>query len=408
MPKINRQESSLLDRRDTESSAHPVPSAAHHTTEGLGNSTPTLVLITENSEIAGLRDDWHRLLPKDSAPFSTFEWVSAWYHSFEGKCDEILIFVAVRDGRSIAILPCYRDGRKIRLAGDITCDYQDLVAESQEDSLAAMNLIFDWLNTERPGSEFFFEKVSSRGFLMSALEEFSPDDSGVLLFRKNYMPCPCVTLPGSLEEYLLSIPRKPRSEFRRVVNRLEREMPDAAIEIWKGKDVVRGHLTKAANFHVKHFRKGGDSPLADPRLIAMLHHIAGSEEVGLRVSVLRNGDSLMAVDFGFCRGGSFYGYLTDFDETYSHLSPGRCLFVKRIDHWIHEENITTLDLLGGGEKYKKGYTGGEFYQVSTIRILPRNPLGRVRFTIIQLNRACRQLAKKIISITSRIRKPKRG
>jgi len=408
MLEVDSLKNDLVDRGTPDPASGVLEPSAHHTSAPLERAGRELSLITRTSEISSLRNDWRRLLPKESSPFSTFDWVNTWYHAFEDHCNEILVFVITQGNKTKSILPCYRQGRKIRLAGDITCDYQDLIVGNEYDAFESLSLIFEWLNIERPGSELYFKKVSSRGALMRALDAFSSSDSGIFLFRKNFMPCPCVKLSGSLEEYLQSIPRKPRSEFRRVVNRLEREVPDAEVVIWKGEDVVRGQLTRAAEFHVRHFRKGGESPLADPRLIALLHHVAGSDEVGLRVSVLRNGEDILAVDFGFCRGGSFYGYLTDFDESYSHLSPGRCLFIKRIDHWIHQEKITTLDLLGGGEKYKKGYTGGEFYQVSTVRIQPRNFVGGVRFAMIRSNRALRQIVKKVILVFSKLRNRKGG
>lgn len=353
-------------------------------------------VLTDLEEVAELQEDWNCLLSENAAPFSCFDWVMAWYRCFADECDEILVFVATRPGEVIAIFPCYRKGRKVRLAGDITCDYQDAIAASKDDAAIALTRIIEWLGEKRRNRELYFQKISNRGLLGQALESCQSADITNLFFRKKLMPCPCVQLTGSKEEYLQTLPRKSRSEFRRVVNRLDREIPGAVIEILDKETIVGEHLKKAADFHVNHFRKKGESPLADSRLVSLLNSVALSDEVGLRVSWMREGDSLMVVDFAFCRGGTFYGYLTDFDQSYSKLSPGRCLFIKRIDYWIQQEGINRIDLLGGGEKYKKGYTEGDRYRVDTVRIMSGTIGNRIRWSFLNLDKWIRKRVKALI------------
>src|SRR5690606_13961977 len=119
---------------------------------------------------------------------------------------------------------------------------------------------------------------------------------------------------------------------------------------------------------------------------------------GFQLSFLTMGCALLAVDFGFVRGGRYYGYLTAFHETYSRLAPGKCLLWKRIDRWVAEDGVRTLGFLAGDEHYKRGFTGGTAYRVWSMRLMPDDFRNRVRQAGLESNKQFRRLAKRALGM----------
>ncbi|HRQ90779.1 MAG TPA: hypothetical protein PLA50_18460, partial [Bacteroidia bacterium] len=71
---------------------------------------------------------WRGFVSPEAPPFQTYAWNLAWYRTYSGGRLQPLVFELRQGDRTAAILPCYRDGRILRLAGDRICDYQDAIA----------------------------------------------------------------------------------------------------------------------------------------------------------------------------------------------------------------------------------------------------------------------------------------
>ena len=339
---------------------------------------------------------WRRLTRDEASPFQTFTWNLAWYRGYAAAPGVPAVFELRRSGETVAILPCYFAGRTLRLAGDSICDYQDIITADDAVVLPALELVMDWLKREARRSHFHFEKLSSEGLLFRALHEPTATAGENLVFEKHFAPCPYVSLEGGLEGYLASLPRKTRQDLRHSLKRLEKETPGARVVKLNSFSIRVDDLENAAGFHIGHFRKEGVSPFEDRRLIELLGFAAKDPNVGFQLSFLANQDDLLAVDFGFVRGGRYYGYLTAFDPAFARLAPGKCLLLRRIDGWVKEDGVHTLDFLAGDEHYKKGFTGGAAYQVWTMRLMPRDLRNRARRFGLESNKRFRRLAKHVL------------
>jgi len=369
---------------------HPPPFAWCYS----GAPSPfTVRAIESEGELDRLEPTWSKLLPPTAPPFATFAWNRAWYRHFADAYDRPLVLEVSRAGAPVAILPCYREGRRIRLAGDVICDYQDIVAPDEVSAIAGLRAAFRWMERETPGSRFFFLKLSSEGWLhrLVARRRALPVDA--LSFLKRYAPCPVVDIAGGLDAYLASRPRRVRQDFRRALKRLDREAPRARVEIDRGLGIRVDDFHRAADFHVEHFRRSGVSPLADERLRGLLAEVSKAPEVGLHLSVLRDIDELLAVDFGFVRAGRYYGYLTAFDPVHRRLAPGKCLLLRRIDEWVKEDGVEVLDFLAGDERYKTEFTDGEGYAVHSAHLMPAGLAHRLRRSTLVADRQLRTAAK---------------
>lgn len=352
-------------------------------------------MIEDFDGIDRIENEWRALTPENAAPFLTFSWNRAWFRVYREDCGTPAIFRVQENGVTTAILPCYRKGNVFRLTGDNICDYQDIITQSEESAKMAVSTLLLWIRKNAKRCHFHFEKLSSEGRLYPALFGKSRN-SNSLLFEKPYAPCPYVDLQGGLENYLASLPRKMRGDLRRAMNRLDREAPVARVTICRDFDIRVKDLESAAAFHAEYFRKDGRSPLADPRLVSLLGEVAKDPDVGLHLSHFTDQTETLAVDFGFARGGRYYGYLGGFNSNFRKLAPSKCLLLSRIDQWVAEDGVEILDFLAGDEGYKKGFTGGEEYQVHSVRLMRKGPAWRCLSFFLEADKRARSVAKLVL------------
>ena len=357
---------------------------------------PRLHVHRDPASIDSLEEAWRILTPSDAAPFLTFSWNRAWYRSYTGPRARPLLFELVVGDETVAILPCYRDGRAIRLAGDRICDYQDILAADDAAVRTMIREVMAWLAREGSGAHLHFEKLSGEGALHRALHQPGGTPEGTLSFEKSYAPCPYADLGDGLAGYLSSLPRRTRQHLRNSLSRLEREAPGAKVRVVRGLGVKVDDLETAAHFHVVHFTKAGRSPLGDPRLVEFFERIAKDPDVGFQLAFLEHEGALLAVDFGFVRGPRYYGYLTAYDPAAARLAPGKCLLLLRIDRWVKEDGVRILDFLAGDEPYKRDYTGGRAYRVWSMRLMPPGLRHRAMHLGLQSDRRFREFAKKLL------------
>jgi len=344
----------------------------------------------------GLESAWRRLTAPEASPFQTFAWNHAWYRTYALGRVKPLLFEWRRGGETVAILPCYREGKTIRLAADRICDYQDVIARDTDEVAALLAAVLEWVAAQGHGGQCRFEKLSSRGLLYRQLHAVGGMPDHALCFEKSFAPCPYADLRGGLENYLGGLPRKLRQDYRHSLNRLEREAPDVRVSILRDFEIRVDDLWNAAAFHIEHFRKDGESPFADHRLIDLFGRVAKDPECGFQLAFLTLYGDLLAVDFGFVRGGCYYGYLTAFDEAFGRLAPGKCLLLKRIDRWISEDGVHTLDFLAGDEEYKRGFTGNVAYHVWSMRLMPDDFRNRLRRAGLESDKQLRRFAKRAL------------
>ncbi len=348
--------------------------------------------------LESLEGAWRALTPPSAAPFQTWGWNVAWYRSYADRRMRPLLFERRLGGVTVAILPAYREGRAVRLAGDRICDYQDAIALDRVEAAALLRQAQGWLSASGGGGPFRFERVSSEGLLRSLLGDATMRPGASLIFEKSSAPCPCADLCGGLEGYLASLPRRTRQDFRHSLKRLEKEAPEAEISILRDYEIRVEDLCAAASFHAENFRRAGRSPLGDPRLLALLGQVAKDPEVGLQLAFLRRGGDTLAVDIGFARAGRYYGYLTAYDPAHGRLAPGKCLLLKRIDRWVEEDGVATLDFLAGDEAYKRVFTGDRHYRIWSMRLMPDGPGNRLRLAALETDKGLRRLAKRVLGI----------
>lgn len=374
--------------------------ALHHPLPGdicaTGDDALRVRIVETVEEIEKLDLPWRRLTGERSAPFQTFTWNLAWYRHFLPGYDSPMVFLLERDEEITAILPCYRKGRQIRLAGDQHGDYQDMITADHDTAFRALAAVFTKVKTDFPAYSFYFWKISSEGFLHAYFNAGDAQTDEMLIVSKKHAPCPTVRIQGGLKSYLDSLPSRRRQDMRRSLKRLDKAMPTCRVEILRGDEIRVSDLENVAEFHDDHFRKDGVSPLREAALLGMLGEASKDPEVGLHVSALIDQGEMVAVDIGFVRGRKYYGYLTGFDPEFRSLAPGKCLLLNRIDTWTKEDGVEVLDFLSGDEPYKTGFTHGESYDVESVHWMRNRVRSRAVQASIVAGNFGRKVAKKAL------------
>ncbi len=347
-------------------------------------------------DIERLEEEWKQLVPDSASPFQTFGWNRAWLLHASDYVDEVLIFTLRSEAGVEAILPCYRKGKEIRLIGDPTCDYQEVITQSFESARRIVTSVLKWLEREARSCRLVFDRLPEEGHLYHALEAARKSRSNFFHYKKRFFPCPFVDLGGGLDEYLLARPSKVRGDRKRAIRRMEKKFPDARVDIYRGSEIDQKIFDRATGFHLEHFRKKAANPLEEGPLRNILKEVISDPDVGLQVALLQTGDQLMAVELGFARGSRFYGFITAFDAAYRSVAPGKYSVLRRIDEWVKVDGVKTLDLLAGDESYKKGYTDGQCYWVGSVQVMPKRPTNFFRYVALELNKGAREVAKAVL------------
>lgn len=348
----------------------------------------------EFAEIEALENAWRTLTPAGSNPFQTFAWNQACYRLYAGTTQRPLLFELRDGGDTVALLPCYREGRAIRLAGDRVCDGQDVLAADETAAAAMIREALRWMRREAPGAHLHFDRLSGEGTLHRTLRRGGiPQD---FLFSETPRPPRFrAESRGGLEAFLTSLPRTTNRDLRRRLRRLEREAASARVTVLRDYEVRVDALWNAAAFHSAHFPNPRTSPFRDPRLIDLLGRVAKDPETGFQLAVLEHEGETLAVDFGFVRSGRYHGFLSGSDPARARLAPGECLFLLRIDRWVSQESVRTLDFPAGNELRTQVGARATACPIWSVRLLPPTLRNRALHLRLESEKRIRDLAGRI-------------
>ena len=103
----------------------------------------------------------------------------------------------------------------------------------------------------------------------------------------------------------------------------------------------------------------------------------------------------MAALYGLTYGKTFYFYQSGFDPAYSKQSVGLVMMGLAVKAAI-EEGVSEYDLLHGDEEYKCHWAS-EARDLSRLELYPPHARGRIYKRAIDLNRAARRMAKRVLT-----------
>jgi hypothetical protein len=325
-------------------------------------------IITSHEELSDYEDDWERLRRQcNGSIYSSNFLIRAWFEAFSSSASPRVILVEDNSELvGIAPLCSYRYMAKglplkvVSLAGDvrgklrltnntILCpsDRQD-VLEAIIEQLKRMRWSFLWtINMERsPTVENYLNMIRSTWNTVEC-----DVNKGLLI------PLPP---SGELSDAYES---NPRHNYRKIVNRLEREGVDTRLERLTKEDIDRA-VDVYAQQHIERWASKGGSYFRDPENVKFLKRsmMEGFDRRYSFAYQLRMNGEVAAQVFGFTEGKKAYAKRIGMDDRFSRYSPG-WLLCNRFLTELRDQGVGECDMGWGRERYKYEMGGQELQLV---------------------------------------------
>jgi CelD/BcsL family acetyltransferase involved in cellulose biosynthesis len=309
--------------------------------------------ITNYERFVAVKKEWNTLLSKSgqNCPFLTHQWFDAWWQCFgqDGEL-EILFFWDETDFLAgIAPLMVSNDALRFIASHEVTdyCNFISCVDKRNEFYENLMDHFHMNLSTYSI-VEFINIPVSSP--TLSILPRLAAKHN-LICEKQESESVPILTMPGSYQEYIMSLGRKNRHELRRKIRKLEslgNVHVERVTESEKLSSAIREFvpLHKASSPAKQEFwQKQGMAEF----FYELVHLFAIENWVELHMLYLE--DRLITTLMNFLYEDTVYFYNIAYDIDYATYSPGFYLF----DHSIKQaiaQGRKVADFLRGREKYK--------------------------------------------------------
>ncbi|UCC12239.1 MAG: GNAT family N-acetyltransferase [candidate division WOR-3 bacterium] len=303
----------------------------------------------KTSTVTAYKKEWQQLFPRAAhiSPFLSYEWFTALQRHLLHRSCELLTFW--QGDMLVGIAPVeIIDDTLVFIADERVTDLCDIIydQEFESDIIDALsNMIV------QDGLAIDLFPVQQNSPLAALLPERVSD---VRTERRDI--CPFISLPGTWEQYLMTMNGKQRHELRRKL----RKAGDSTFNAIPGSNI-------SALFELMTASDPGKRQFLTSDIRNFFQDIAlAFENMGwLRLRGTYLSDRLISVLFSFHLQKTVYLYNSGFDPGCAHLSPGIVSICQDIQSAIHE-GMTHYDFLRGDEKYKYQF-GAE--DRATVRIL---------------------------------------
>ena len=335
-----------------------------------------------------LEDAWNRLSESAESPnvFMTFDWFRAWNQRFiqenpSGR--RLSVLVIKKDGAVVGISPLIR--RNVSRFGFGACkvefvgreaDYNDLVlgddpagqSEAIVELLAQTQDQWDLVNLrDLRDTENTIARLAKALSLAGLTYRVLPEEER----------CPYLVIDAPWSEMLTRRSPSSRHVFRNQQSRLGRMYAEGLrVRIIENPLDEPGLLGKLIALEGQKLVNGELSPPVlgkYPEVFQALFDTLGPRG-WLYIALMELGERLLAWRFGFRCGKKLWGYLTAYDHSFSHLSPGTMLIPAVVDYGL-SRGCDEYDFLRGEEPYKARWSTG-VHQSYWLRIWSRNWISR--------------------------------
>ncbi|HVG53298.1 MAG TPA: GNAT family N-acetyltransferase [Vicinamibacterales bacterium] len=364
----------------------------------------TVDCIQDAQGFQELRTEWQELLRESDAdnPFLTWEWLHSWW-THAGTAGTLRLLV-VRDGdTTLAIAPfrlvsapLYWFSRLEFLGtGEAGSDYLDIIARRGSEP-RAIESIAQFLEAQQLAVRLTH---LPQGSLAAQLADRMADDGWTSSFTEDGQ-CPIINLSGHTFDSLLgTLGASHRANVRRRLRALERL--GARFERITDHGERQQMLDLLATFHSKRYADRGGSTAFGLASVRAFHEEAtrlALERGWLRMYVLRIGESVAAVMYGFIYQGRFYFYQHGYDADQAAHSVGLALMALSIRAAI-DEGATEFDMLWGTEAYKALWAR-DSRSLQRADLFPVRLGGTVQRHAVEARRGVAHLARRVLSLRS--------
>jgi CelD/BcsL family acetyltransferase involved in cellulose biosynthesis len=339
--------------------------------------------------IAPLAPEWDQLVERaETGPFSRPGWFEAWWHAF--GAGRLEIATLRQDGELAAVLPLLRRlGTRRSLTNWHTPEFEVPAVDA-----AARAALFGRVlrRTRMP-------------LTLTLLTAGSPEASALrAAARAARMPTlshtversPYVQIEGEWERYLLTLPRRMRSELRRRRRRLE-ERGSLALEVATGDERLAELLDEGFAVETSGWKaQAGTAILSRPDTVAFYTRVAGwaAERGSLRLAFLRLDGRPLAFHFTIEDGGAAYQLKGGYDPEFREFAPGT-LLIHDMLAWAFARGLRTYEFLGAEEDFKLDWTSGVRDRLA-IQAFPHSPAGAAGWCAYAYGRPAAKRARDLV------------
>ncbi len=298
------------------------------------------------------REQWERLLQagETDVVFLTWEWQRVWWESF-GR-GELLLIVAERDGKAVALAPFYTDEGMIYFVGSGGSDYLDFIGDTSEpQTLDALLKTAQECVPHLLGFEFYMVLDSSP---LGRRLKAAAARLGFDCCDRDELVAPVLDLAAQPEATLAATRKKSLLAAERFFRRA------GALEVTHLRD-GEAILPQLEEFFEQHRSRWSATPYPScfhdlpqcafyQRLTQAMAHTGW-----LRFTRITWEGRPLAFHFGFCYRGSYLFYKPSFAIELARHSPGQVL-LRQVLLAAIEEGARNFDFGIGDEGYKNRFT----------------------------------------------------
>ena len=317
----------------------------------------------------GLVSAWAELEEAGACPtlFVSLAWIGVWARHFTAGAAPTVL-VGYQGGVPVGLTPLFTRSRG---PAELPVNFLALRAEfllaegSPDDFVAAaltylrgrgLSLVLRNLPRESP----------SRGSL-----ERTARRSGYLMGERASRLTPFVDTTGTWDDYLSGVPKKRVTRWQRRVRKLEQQA-GMAVRRFDSDVGVDDLIDRFIEADSRSWREERGTSISGRGLSAFYKEMwaALAEKGWLRPYWVEHEDRVAAFVLGAVHRGTYYALKTAYDEAYSSLSPGTCLFYEVIGD-AFRAGLSRVDFLGEPARWKGEWATGHQAHVS-VELHPAN------------------------------------
>jgi CelD/BcsL family acetyltransferase involved in cellulose biosynthesis len=373
-----------------------------------------IVELRSWEELATSMEDWERWLAARhiTSPFLRLDWLQAWWDSY-GGCGQLLILGArSADGRLDAFAPLYlarvpaglgTNVRVMRMVGDCDQEYGDgdgldfAAAPALREPFGAA--VAGWMMHNRD----VWDICALNNILVGAgSAACTVQCLGAMgwVRRQRHVPRLIVEFPeGGAEAWDRFLAGRPSRLRKEVARANRRAAAIGAVEVAccrEPAELIRG-LQTVANLHGDRQRRQGRVPVFDdPRRMHFYRRLATLPGNPMRLTawVVTVAGRPVAAQTGIHAGSTYFSLVAGFDGEYAALSPGT-LIRARVYPLLMAEGVRSIDFLSGDVPFKRQWAGREDTTGFSIIAAPRS-LGAAYLRAAAARRAVTRVARRVL------------
>jgi len=337
-------------------------------------------VIEIQSEV-GLRElqsDWDRLLAIASSNtiFLTWEWITAWWSAYGNPGDLRILTARDDSGSLVGIAPLRRANKRKygqnfevhSFIGDGSNDseYLDCIISPGREQQVMAAFRRRWEDDLKRGVLLTLQELPENSTNLPWFRTFSEGDG--LISSAMETPCATVRLPANWDAYLATLQPRFRTKVRSVLRDLENRQ-EVRFGFCETEAEVEKLLPVLYELHTQRWKKDGKPGVfgssSKRNFYANLSPML-LQRGWLRLSWMEWNGRVLACQYGFAYGGTYFHLQEGYEPASEHRSVGIGLRAWSIREFL-KEGLVEYDFLGGISRHKRDW-GAEAKQSRHLQI----------------------------------------